>query len=43
MLINAVLAQGENRSGLAWFLISLILRPIATLILALVSKLPENR
>lgn len=42
MLINAVLAQGKNRSG-SWFLISLILGPIATLMLALVSKLPENR
>lgn len=42
MLINAVLAQGKNRSGLAWFFISLILGPFATLILALVSKLPQN-
>ncbi len=43
MLINAVLAQGKNRSGLAWFFISLIFGPFATLILALVSKLPENK
>lgn len=42
MLINAVLAQGKNRSGLVWFLVSLILGPIATLILALVPKLPEK-
>ena len=41
MLINAVLAQGKNRSGLVWFLVSLILGPIATLILALVPKLPD--
>ncbi|WP_176461684.1 hypothetical protein [Anaeromicrobium sediminis] len=29
-LINAGLAQGKNRSGLNWFLLSLILGPIAT-------------
>jgi len=43
MLINSVLAQSKNRSGLAWFFISLFLGPIATLILALLSKLPENQ
>jgi len=32
-LINAGIAQGKNRSGLNWFLISLILGPIATLLL----------
>lgn len=31
-LINCVLAQGKNRSGLAWLLISLLLGPLATLI-----------
>lgn len=42
-LINAGLAQGKNRSGLAWFLLSLLLGPIATFILvALVSKLPAE-
>lgn len=30
-LINAGLAQGKNRSGLAWFLISLLLGPIVFL------------
>jgi len=30
-LINAGLAQGKHRSGLAWFLASLFLGPIATL------------
>lgn len=40
-LINAGLAQGKNRSGLAWFLISLLLGPIATFILvAFCEKLP---
>ncbi|KAB0675084.1 hypothetical protein F3X87_19175 [Aeromonas caviae] len=43
MLINAVLAQGKNRSGLAWFFISLFLGPFTTLILSLVPKLPENQ
>jgi len=33
-LVNACLAQGKHRSGLAWFLASLILGPIATLLLA---------
>ena len=40
-LINAGLAQGKNRSGLVWFLISLLLGPIATFILvAFCEKLP---
>lgn len=37
-LINAGLAQGKNRSGLAWWALSLILGPIATLILVLLPK-----
>lgn len=37
-LINAVLAQGKNRSGLNWFLISLLLGPIATFLLAILDK-----
>lgn len=32
-LINAGLAQGKHRSGLNWFLISLLLGPIATFLL----------
>ena len=32
-LINSGLAQGKNRSGLNWFLLSVILGPIATFIL----------
>lgn len=40
-LINTGLAQGKNRSGLAWFFISLLLGPIATFILvAFCNKLP---
>ncbi len=42
-LINAGLAQGKNRSGLAWFLISLPLGPVATFFLvAFCEKLPED-
>ena len=42
-LINAGLAQGKNRSGLAWFLISVFLGPLATFILvAFCEKLDEE-
>lgn len=42
-LINAGLAQGKNRSGLSWFLISLLLGPIATfLLVVLFRKQPEK-
>lgn len=42
-LINAGLAQGKNRSGLNWFLLSLLLGPIATLFLvAFAPKLPST-
>ncbi len=34
-LINAGLAQGKAKSGSAWFLISLLLGPVATLLLIL--------
>ncbi len=40
---NAGLAQGKNRSGLAWFLLSLFLGPIATFALvAFCDKLPQG-
>ena len=43
-LINAGLAQGKNRSGLNWFLLSLLLGPIATFFLVAFSdKLTERR
>jgi phosphatidylserine synthase len=32
-LINAGLAQGKGRSGLFWFVISLLLGPLATLLI----------
>jgi hypothetical protein len=41
-LINAGLAQGKNRSGLNWFLLSLLLGPIATFVLVLSEKLRER-
>ncbi len=42
-LLNAGLAQGKNRSGLGWFLLSLLLGPIATFILVVFCpKLPED-
>jgi len=42
-LINAGLAQGKNRSGLGWFLLSLLLGPIATFILvAFMDKVPPR-
>ena len=37
-LLNAGIAQGKNRSGLVWFLLSLLLGPLATLILVLLEK-----
>ncbi len=37
-LINAGLAQGKNRSGLLWFLLSIFLGPIATLIVVLLPR-----
>lgn len=41
-LINAGIAQGKNRSGLNWWLLSIPLGPIATLLLvAFFKKLPQ--
>ena len=37
-LINAGLAQAKNRSGLAWFLVSLLLGPIATFLIVVLEK-----
>jgi hypothetical protein len=37
-LINAALAQGKSRSGLLWFLLSLLGGPLATLVLVLMPK-----
>lgn len=37
-LINAGLAQGKNRTGFNWFLLSLFLGPLATFFLLLAEK-----
>ena len=42
-LINAGLAQGKNFSGLLWFLISLLLGPIATFIIVILQKKDPDR
>lgn len=36
-LINAGLAQGKGRSGLVWFLVSLPLGPVATLLIVVLA------
>jgi hypothetical protein len=42
-LINAGIAQGKRRSGLAWFLVSLLLGPVATFILVVFCEtLPDT-
>jgi hypothetical protein len=42
-LINAGLAQGKNRSGLNWFLLSLLLGPIATFLIVFLNPLDVRR
>jgi hypothetical protein len=37
-LINAGLAQSKGRSGLAWWFISLLLGPIATLLIVVMDR-----
>jgi hypothetical protein len=37
-LINAGLAQGKGRPGATWFLISLLLGPVATLMIVLLPR-----
>jgi hypothetical protein len=39
-LINTGLAQSKGRSGLLWWLASLFLGPIATLLIVVSAKLP---
>jgi hypothetical protein len=41
-LVNAGLAQGKHRSGLAWFLISLLAGPLATLLIVLLDDPTER-
>lgn len=41
-LINAGIAQGKNRSGLNWFLLSILFGPLATFALVAFSDKLEN-
>ena len=41
-LINAGLAQSKNRSRLNWFLLSLLLGPVATLFVVVMEPLPRK-
>lgn len=40
-LINAGLAQSKGRSGLLWWLISLLLGPIATFLIVFLPPVPR--
>jgi len=41
-LINAGLAQSKHRSGLVWFLVSMLIGPFATLVIVLLED-PRGR
>ena len=41
-LINAGLAQSKHRSGLLWWLFSLVLGPIATFLIVVLPKGPPS-
>ncbi|MEI7885127.1 MAG: hypothetical protein WCI30_07225 [Clostridia bacterium] len=41
-LINAGIAQGKNKSGMTWFLLSLFLGPIATFLLVISNKAQDT-
>ena len=41
-LINAGLAQGKGRSGLAWWVFSLLLGPIATFLIVVLPPPPAS-
>ncbi|MEI6210033.1 MAG: hypothetical protein WCR06_00265 [bacterium] len=41
-LINAGLAQSKGRSGLAWWLLSLLLGPIATLLIVVLDPIRKT-
>jgi len=41
-LINAGLAQSKQRSGLLWWLFSLVLGPIATFLIVVLPKGPPS-
>ena len=39
-LINAGLAQAKGRSGLVWWIVSLVLGPVATLLIVVLPPVP---
>jgi len=41
-LINAGLAQGKGRSGLGWWLVSLLLGPVATFLIVVLHPVKEG-
>jgi hypothetical protein len=41
-LINAGLAQTKNRSGLLWWLLSLLLGPMATFLIVVLPPAPKK-
>jgi hypothetical protein len=41
-LVNAGLAQGKNRSGFAWFVASVFLGPLATLLIVVLDRAPKS-
>jgi len=41
-LINAGLAQAKGRSGLLWFIASLLLGPIATFLIVILEKVEKS-
>ena len=41
-LINAGLAQSKNRSGMAWFLVSFLLGPIAAFFIVLLESVAKK-
>jgi hypothetical protein len=42
-LVNAGLAQGKGRSGLGWWLVSLLLGPIATFLIVVLDPVNPRR
>lgn len=43
MLINAGLAQSKGRGGLNWFLLSLLLGPVATFLIVVLDPVAPSR
>jgi len=41
-LINAGLAQGKGRSGLAWWLLSMLLGPVATFLIVVLDAVKSK-